>query len=401
LGEGSWERALCSTGNHTRPSPPPSPANTTSQQEALVWQTPKTKLTTHQARLDDSTEIRLNPTDHSVLRTFVDLGADAGAVRVNEMPDAPVITELLCYDQLLSPEQRQLTESYLAIKHGLTLNQTLPTNYLAPGPGGKAYPVWTATAEREFRHRIIGLAQDPAAGLERTEGFSVLAPDLLHLSWAQAPDSTAYLLIADDGKPTARNPYDDHTEGYITLQRKWRVQASAEAAPATLSFNPQQLFSRAQPGERWVLQVRRISTLIHPESSSDLQLIDPVPNTNGRLTFQLPPATSHFQLALRCSDCEVAQPPSENTFFRFTQLSPNPVQAGQPSQLRIALANESALLITAFDALGREVFSQALPPNTHHLTELSFPIPGTYSLHLRPRLKKRSAPQRTLKVVVH
>jgi hypothetical protein len=118
----------------------------------------------------------------------------------------------------------------------------------------------------------------------------------------------------------------------------------------------------------------------------------------------LPPNTSHFQLVLRCPDCEAAQIPPENDFFQSAQLSPNPVRAGQPIQLRTALSEQSALVITAYDALGREVLRQPLPPDTHHLTELTFPAPGTYSLHLsrlsRGRLKKRSAPQRTLKVVV-
>lgn len=367
----------------------------TSQQEAMIWQTPETQLTTHRARLSDSTEIRLSSGEHTVLRTFVDLGADAGAVEVNEEQGSPTLHEMLCYDYLLSPEQRQLTESYLAIKHGLTLNQSLPTNYLTVGPDGEAYPVWTATTERAFRHRIFGLALDASVGLQRLTGSSVLAPDLVRLSWPQTPAATAYLLLADDDAPTALGEFDPELPGVLPLQRRWRVEAHGDVPENRVEIAIDRLFARLEPGNSWVV------LLVQALAGEETTTIAPCQLENGKISFNLPPGTTHFQLAQTCTNCSVQVPTAENHFFASALLSPNPVRNGQATQLRVSLAETSALVLTAYDALGREVFSQTLPPNTHHLTELTFPAPGTYSLHLRPRLKKRSAPQRALKVVVH
>ncbi len=375
----------------------------TSQAEAMLWQSADTRLTTHRAvQVQDSTEIRLAPAQRTSLRTYVDLGGVAGAVVSSEGQGSPDLHETLCYDQLLSPEQRQLTESYLAIKYGLTLDQTLPTNYLAQDVNGNAYPVWTATEERAYRHRITGLANDEAAGLERLKATSVLEPELLELSWAETPDSTAYLIVADDGAPTALGEFEAEFPGLLPLQRRWRVEASGAGEAAMVTVNPGRLFALVGAGESLRLLVTRIYTNVHEERTRIYTYVhgNVSENNNGHLSFQLPPNTTHFRLAKTCSDCT---PPEteESDFFQSTQLSPNPALAGQPIQLRAALRESSALVVTAYDALGRLVKTLDLPPTTHHLAELSLPSSGTYTLHLRSRLKSRKAPQRTLKVIVH
>lgn len=366
--------------------------------ETLVWHNETVSLTTHRL-IDkaDSTEVRFPAASTALLRTYVDLGANAGAVQVNEAMDAPTILEHLSYPDLLSPAQRQLTESYLAIRHGLTLHQYQPTNYLAPAAEGGTYPVWTATAERDFRHRITGLALDDQSHLKRLQGSSVLAPDLLQLQWEEAPHQTAYLLLADDDLPTAREP-NVSPDGTQRLQRRWRVQATGEAKPTSLVFSPQQLFARAQPGELWQLILRQADgseAIFHPSSASRKALV-----FSG---IHFPADTvSYLQLALACDNCQRQATTVATDFVSSVELSPNPVSRNEPVQLRVALREAAALVVTAYDASGKLVFQHpTLPTASHHLTELTFPAPGPYTLHLRPRLKSRKAPQHTLRVIVH
>ncbi len=365
-------------------------------QEATIWRTPEVELTTHRLiNHADSTAVRLLPVRQTTLRTYVDLGAAAGAMEVVNAPGSPTLQEVLTYDQLLAPPQRQLIESYLAIRHGITLDQTVPTNYLAQDSNGNTYPVWTATAAPDFRHRIFGLAQDTAANLTRSKGSSVSAPELLTLQWDLPATTPAYLLLADNDAPTARLARADSLASLQLLERRWRLEATGTVTTARLIIAPRLLFARPRTGERWVLQLTQSNgnTYLPAEVLPD-----------GRIAFDLPAlptGSAYLQLGLSCRECQVAPALPIDDFFTSVQLSPNPAPAGSPLQLRAALRQAAGLIIVAYDAQGREVVRQSLPSTTHHLTELVLPAPGAYSLHLRSRLQQRRSPHHSLKVLVH
>ncbi|MEM9931793.1 MAG: hypothetical protein AAF840_18475, partial [Bacteroidota bacterium] len=274
------------------------------------------------------------------------------------------------------------------------LDQTLPTNYLAQDASGSTYPVWTATDAPNYKHRIIGLAQDSAAALRQIHNVSVLAPELLQLDWSTPSAGTAYLMVADNGAPTARTSPPDSNTTVQLLQRQWRMELTGTTPATQISINPRQLFARPVVGEKWVL---RLTT------ATGLEYLPGTVQANGLVQFDLPvlaPGEAFFQLGLSCPNCKPPQGVPINNFFSTVRLSPNPVEAGSPTQLRVALKQTAGLVILAYDPLGREVFRRALPANSHHLTDLTFPAAGTYSLHLRSRLRHRNAPHYTLRVVV-
>ncbi|MEM6771406.1 MAG: hypothetical protein AAF597_12565, partial [Bacteroidota bacterium] len=78
---------------------------------------------------------------------------------------------------------------------------------------------------------------------------------------------------------------------------------------------------------------------------------------------------------------------------------PTPGGLGQPYPRRPARARATALTLLVADASGRLIETRRLPSATHHLAEVTFPAPGSYTLHLRPRLNNRQAPTTTLKVI--
>lgn len=361
--------------------------------ESPIWHFGNAALSTHRLTDEtDSTELRLSPVRQTSLRTYMSTAAAAGAMQVVEEQGSPVIEELLVYPMLLSPEQRQLTESYLAIKHGLTLSQYPPTNYLAQAADGTSYPVWAATEAADYRQRIIGLAVDTSARLHRLIGGSVLAPDVLQLAWPEAPTTTAYLLAADNGEPTAPAT-DASTANQASLQRRWRVQTTGPVPPTTLTFATRQFFHRAQAGESWTL------CLEHTDGTK--AEYNAKANATGTLVFPdvvFPAdATVEFGLSL-----PYTLPPTSSQLS--ASLSPNPIAAGQHGQLRVQLAKERPLQLMIHDLTGRLLEERRLPAHTHHLTEVSFPAPGTYTLHLRPRpsfaTPQEKVPTQTIKVVV-
>ncbi|MEM1358962.1 MAG: hypothetical protein AAGF89_12225, partial [Bacteroidota bacterium] len=310
--------------------------------ESPIWHFGNAALSTHRLVDDtDSTELRLLPVRQTSLRTYLSTAAAAGTMEVVREQGSPTIEELLVYPMLLSPEQRQLTESYLAIKHGLTLNQYPPTNYLAQAADGTSYPVWDATEAPDYRQRIIGLAVDTAARLHRLSGSSVMAPDVLQLTWPEAPTSTVYLLAADNGEPTA--PSTEVTAAnQSSLQRRWRVQTTGPVPPTTLTFATRQFFHRAQVGENWTLCLEYADgTKAEYSAQADVM---------GTLVFPDVVFPANAPVAFSLS-LPYAPPPTRSPLS--ASLSPNPIAAGQHGQLRVQLAEERPLQLKIHDLTGR------------------------------------------------
>ncbi|MTB50198.1 hypothetical protein [Lewinella sp. W8] len=342
--------------------------------EQTIWSLqssgrPQTELTTH--RLwdhRDSSQIILSPTAHTRLNTYLERQAARDSLVVQ--PGKVTVAEILDYPGALSPEQRQLVESYLAIRHGLTLDQRIPRHYLAPSEDGTRV-VWDAIDGRDYRFRIAGLGVDEAARLDHRRGTSAYVPGELVMEWPAEEDLNAYLLWGDDDAPTARAVID----GDITqLGRRWRVQSTGQAPPTTLHLDPRQFFARRQAGERWVL--------LRP----GLPALPATPGPGGTFRWediQWGEGTSFFRIGLQCSGCTPQPLDKQDDFFTFTQVSPNPARVGAAVDVRVAMAESSPLFLTLLDATGRVILQRRLPARTHHLSQIPLPAAGMYALQLR------------------
>lgn len=65
--------------------------------------------------------------------------------------------------------QTNQVESYLALKYGITLDQTLPTNYTL-SDGSIA---WSATGAGVYKNNIAGIARDDASMLAQYRSQTV------------------------------------------------------------------------------------------------------------------------------------------------------------------------------------------------------------------------------------
>lgn len=79
------------------------------------------------------------------------------------------ISEVIVYDRVLSDAERQSVESYLAIKYGITLNQTPGTDYLSSN--GTTY--WSSSANGIYNKRITGIGRDDSTALNTKQSLSV------------------------------------------------------------------------------------------------------------------------------------------------------------------------------------------------------------------------------------
>lgn len=79
------------------------------------------------------------------------------------------IAEIIVYNTALTTAQKNQVESYLAIKYGITLDQSTPTNYL----GSNGTILWNATSAGVFQNNIAGIARDDLSTLSQLRSQSV------------------------------------------------------------------------------------------------------------------------------------------------------------------------------------------------------------------------------------
>ncbi|MFN4365790.1 MAG: hypothetical protein ACK4E6_17510, partial [Chryseobacterium hispalense] len=78
--------------------------------------------------------------------------------------------EAIVYSQALSDTEILKVHSYLAIKYGVTLNQSTLQNYLA-SDGTTVW--WNATTNATYSNNIAGIARDDASGLNQKQSQSI------------------------------------------------------------------------------------------------------------------------------------------------------------------------------------------------------------------------------------
>ena len=91
------------------------------------------------------------------------------------------LAELIIYSYYPTAADRQQIYSYLALKYGITLDQTTPTDYLASDGTTK---MWNkdATGASTYNNDIAGIGKDTLAGLNQTQSRSTEIDSLLTVS---------------------------------------------------------------------------------------------------------------------------------------------------------------------------------------------------------------------------
>ena len=123
------------------------------------------------------------------------------------------IAEMIMYSGTLTAPERQRIETYLAIKYGISIDQTAATNYLA----SDGNPVWDGTTYATFNNHIAGIGRDDATELNQKQSISSdgrLAMGLGSIAASnQANANTftndlAYLIWGDNGLDMAYGARD-------------------------------------------------------------------------------------------------------------------------------------------------------------------------------------------------
>ncbi|WP_461643850.1 MBG domain-containing protein [Labilibaculum euxinus] len=157
------------------------------------------------------------------------------------------IAEVVVYSANVSASDQQKIDSYLALKYGVTLDQTDATDYLASD--GTA--IWKAANNTGYTTDIFGIGRDDASGLNQKVSKSVNDGSILTV----ALDANFTLANNDAGRTTHANDLQfltvanngavltpqvtelDATTGFnIRLAREWKVDATNFAQNISMKF---------------------------------------------------------------------------------------------------------------------------------------------------------------------
>jgi hypothetical protein len=143
------------------------------------------------------------------------------------------LSELIIVNREITSTERQKLETYLALKYGITLNQTSAQNYLASN-GTTIF--WNATTNSTYKNNIAGIARDDASALNQKQsksvnaglqvaignGNTIAATNAANLNDFSADYSA--LVWGDNGASAAAWTATGAPAGRQILARTWKVQ---------------------------------------------------------------------------------------------------------------------------------------------------------------------------------
>lgn len=173
------------------------------------------------------------------------------------------IPEIILYERVLSPVERQRVESYLAIKYGTNLDTTQRVNYL----NASGESIFTFTEARDYTHRITGIGRDDLSGLHQKQSTSSYNPGLLHIGLGSVTEHNSanrenlpdqhFMLWSDNNAPL-ENGLPQMLQTAL-LQRRWLVQTTGDWSDLSteVQFDTHRLRTTAAAGATYWLIVDR------------------------------------------------------------------------------------------------------------------------------------------------
>ena len=146
------------------------------------------------------------------------------------------LTEIVVYNNDPSTANRQRIESYLAIKYGISLNQSTLRDYTSSG-GSVVYPA--TTTHSAYVTTITGIAQDNGSGLTQSNSKNQSTNDYIRMQNPSALSDGDFLLWgSNNGSMTTPNTVDvDGTLIQRRLSRVWRVARTNDPGTVDITID--------------------------------------------------------------------------------------------------------------------------------------------------------------------
>lgn len=130
------------------------------------------------------------------------------------------IAEIIVYDSVLSSDKRKQIESYLAIKNGITLDQSTPQSYFL----SNGLIAWDANTAWVFKNNIAWFGRDDATTLSTNISQSVDNTEDIIIASSANISNLQTLMWANNGASTGSWQTTGVPIGMSRLPRSWQIQ---------------------------------------------------------------------------------------------------------------------------------------------------------------------------------
>ena len=292
---------------------------------------------------------------------------DTAVVSILNLPlseNADSICESIVYSRMLSNRERQKIDTYLALKYGVTLDQTAPSSYV--GSDGRV--VWDAVANAEFSHHIFGLCNDTISNLYSSETTSAEDINLLKIG-ADTISLMSYVVCGDDNNSLKYIREEGHPK---RLGRTWKITTTGYT-PKTIkiAFDAERIEEAfpLEEGEHYWLAIGDTAYKKSAELGSHKAQFDDVPLQNG-MTFTI--------VAAKGEDEPIIEEKQANKSSIFAvAVTPNPTTDGHVN-LRIRLREEGSVKVSLYGLDGHQYATQSRNGSDFYSVTVTLPSVGVW-----------------------
>ena len=296
-----------------------------------------------------------------------------------------VLYEMAYFDSRLTKRQSLIFQTYLAIKHGITLDN-------APYLSARGDTLWHPKADKTYYHRLQGIGTDTVYYLNAKHSTS-LEDSLLRIFTPNNLPANTYALIGDDDVPLGWSPYEN---GYALLQRTWLLRTTDTLPNICVTLQPENLLDTPDTLALILLNTDgAITQTIYPDST----------NATSQLCYTIPSPATYTLFSFLTTDSETPRhqvqknnkgnkdngnnkdnenngnnEDNENYGTCAISLTPNPTHGEYV--LSISLPQETDLVLTIQDPTGKVATRQPLTGATDYQYSGYLPVAGMYLFSL-------------------
>ena len=293
--------------------------------------------------------------------------ADSTTISTTDFPlteSADSICESIVYSRMLSNRERQKIDTYLALKYGVTLDQTAPSSYV--GSDGRV--VWDAVVNAEFSHHIFGLCNDTISSFYSSEKTSAEDINLLKIG-ADTISLMSYVVCGDDNNSLKYTREEGHPK---RLGRTWKITTTGYT-PKTIkiAFDAERIEEAfpLEEGEHYWLSINDTAYKKSAELGSHKAQFDDVPLQNG-MTFTIVAAKGEEQP-------EIEETQENKSGIYAVAVTPNPTTDGHVN-LRIRLREEAAVKVSLYGLDGHQYATESRNGSDFYSVTVTLPSVGVW-----------------------